>query len=214
MAVVSMAVGNLGALRQSNLKRLLAYSAIANAGYILVAVVAFNDDGRAAAVFYAVVYAIATLGAFAVVAVLSDRLGREAEIDDFRGCWKTNPGLSMALLVFILSLAGIPPLAGFVGKFYLFFAAIQAKSEIGYWSEGLYWLVALALGFSVVALYYYLKVLKAVFVSEETGPVGNDPIGWPSAAVILLLALFTLALGIVPGPFIDFLRVCIPEWLA
>ena len=214
MAVVSMAVGNLGALRQSNLKRLLAYSAIANAGYILVAVVAFNNDGRAAAVFYAVVYAIATLGAFAVVAVLSDRLGREAEIDDFRGCWKTNPGLSMALLVFILSLAGIPPLAGFVGKFYLFFAAIQAKSEIGYWSEGLYWLVALALGFSVVALYYYLKVLKAVFVSEETGPEGNDPIGWPSAAVILLLALFTLALGIVPGPFIDFIRVCIPDWLA
>ena len=151
---------------------------------------------------------------FAVVAVISDRLGREAEIDDFRGCWKTNPGLSMALLVFILSLAGIPPLAGFVGKFYLFFAAIQAKSEIGYWSEGLYWLVALALGFSVVALYYYLKVLKAVFVSEETGPVGKDPIRWPSAAVILLLALFTLALGIVPGPFIDFIRVCIPDWLA
>jgi NADH-quinone oxidoreductase subunit N len=204
-----MAVGNLGALRQSNLKRLLAYSAIANAGYLLVAVVAFTEDGRAAAIFYAVVYAIATLGAFAVVAVLSDRLGREADIDDFRGCWKTNPCLSMALLVFILSLAGIPPLAGFVGKFYLFFAAIQVKSEIGYWSEGLYWLVAIALGFSVVALYYYLKVLKAVFVSEDTGLVGKDSVGWPSGAVILMLSLLTLALGIFPGPFIDFIRVCL-----
>ncbi len=148
------------------------------------------------------------------MALQTDRQGREEEIDDFRGCWKTNPGLSLALLVFILSLAGIPPLAGFVGKFYLFFAAIQAKSEIGYWSEGLYWLVVLALGFSVVALYYYLKVLKAVFVSEETGPVGKDSIGWPSAAVILLLSVLTLALGIWPGPFIDFIRVCVPDWSA
>jgi len=151
------------------------------------------------------------LGAFAVVAVLSDWLGREAEIDDFRGCWKSHPCLSIALLVFILSLAGIPPLAGFVGKFYLFFTAIQAKSEIGYWSEGLYWLVAIGLGFSVVALYYYLKVLKAVFVSEETGPIGKKPIGWPSAAVILMLMLLTLVLGIFPGPLIDFIRVCIPD---
>ena len=115
----------------------------------------------------------------------------------------------MALLVFILSLAGIPPLAGFVGKFYLFFAAIQAKSEIGYWSEGLYWLVAIALGFSVVALYYYLKVLKAVFVSEETEVVAKDSIGWPSTLVILILSFLTLALGIWPGPFIDFIRVCL-----
>ena len=130
MAVASMAVGNLGALRQANVKRLLGYSAIANAGYILVAVVAFTDAGRAAAMFYAIVYAIATLGAFAVVSVWNDRLGREALIDDFRGAWKTSPGLSLALLVFVLSLAGIPPLAGFVGKFYLFYAAIHATNGI------------------------------------------------------------------------------------
>ena len=207
MAVLSMSVGNLGALRQSNLKRLLAYSAIANAGYILVAVVAFSKDGHAAAVFYTVVYAIATLGAFAVVALLSDRLGREAEIDDFRGCWKTNPGMAAAMLIFILSLAGIPPLAGFVGKFYLFFAAIEANPQIGPWTGGGYFLVALALGFSVVALYYYLKVLKAVFVSEETGAVGRDSIGWPSTAMIVLLTLLTIVLGIWPEPFIHFIRV-------
>ena len=206
MAVASMAVGNLGALRQANVKRLLAYSAIANAGYILVAVVAFTDAGRAAAVFYAIVYAIATLGAFAVVSVWNDRLGREALIDDFRGAWKTSPGLSLALLVFVLSLAGIPPLAGFVGKFYLFFAAIHAAPQMEYWSDGLYWLVAVALAFSVVALYYYLKILKAVFVREETGEMDNTPVGLPAATAILVLALLTVAMGVWPEPLVEHIK--------
>jgi NADH-quinone oxidoreductase subunit N len=206
MAVASMAVGNLGALRQANVKRLLAYSAIANAGYILVAVVAFTDAGRAAAMFYAIVYAIATLGAFAVVSVWNDRLGREALIDDFRGAWKTSPGLSLALLVFVLSLAGIPPLAGFVGKFYLFFAAIHAAPQMEYWSDGLYWLVAVALLFSVVALYYYLKILKAVFVREETGELDNTPVGFSASMAILVLALLTVAMGVWPEPVVDYIQ--------
>jgi NADH-quinone oxidoreductase subunit N len=206
MAVASMAVGNLGALRQANVKRLLAYSAIANAGYILVAVVAFTDAGRAAALFYAIVYAIATLGAFAVVSVWNDRLGREALIEDFRGAWKTSPGLSLALLVFVLSLAGIPPLAGFVGKFYLFFAAIHAAPQMEYWSDGLYWLVAVALLFSVVALYYYLKILKAVFVREENGELDSSPVGLPAATAILVLALLTVALGVWPEPVVDYIQ--------
>ena len=206
MAVASMAVGNLGALRQANVKRLLAYSAIANAGYILVAVVAFTDAGRAAAMFYAIVYAIATLGAFAVVSVWNDRLGREAVIDDFRGAWKTSPGLSLALLVFVLSLAGIPPLAGFVGKFYLFYAAIHAAPQMEYWSDGLYWLVAVALAFSVVALYYYLKILKVVFVREETGEMDNSPVGLSASVVILVLALLTVVLGVWPEPVVDYIQ--------
>ena len=206
MAVASMAVGNLGALRQANVKRLLAYSAIANAGYILVAVVAFTDAGRVAAMFYAIVYAIATLGAFAVVSVWNDRLGREALIDDFRGAWKTSPGLSLALLVFVLSLAGIPPLAGFVGKFYLFYAAIHAAPQMEYWSDGLYWLVAVALAFSVVALYYYLKILKAVFVREETGEMDNSPVGLSASVAILVLALLTVVLGVWPEPVVDYIQ--------
>jgi len=206
MAVASMAVGNLGALRQANVKRLLAYSAIANAGYILVAVVAFTDAGRAAAMFYAIVYAIATLGAFAVVSVWNDRLGREALIDDFRGAWKTSPGLSLALLVFVLSLAGIPPLAGFVGKFYLFYAAIHAAPQMEYWSDGLYWFVAVALAFSVVALYYYLKILKAVFVREETGEMDNSPVGLSASVAILVLALLTVVLGVWPEPVVDYIQ--------
>ena len=206
MAVASMAVGNLGALRQANVKRLLAYSAIANAGYILVAVVAFTDAGRAAAMFYAIVYAIATLGAFAVVSVWNDRLGREVLIDDFRGAWKTSPGLSLALLVFVLSLAGIPPLAGFVGKFYLFYAAIHAAPQMEYWSDGLYWLVAVALAFSVVALYYYLKILKAVFVREETGEMDNSSVGLSASVAILVLALLTVVLGVWPEPVVDYIQ--------
>ena len=206
MAVASMAVGNLGALRQANVKRLLAYSAIANAGYILVAVVAFTDAGRAAAMFYAIVYAIATLGAFAVVSVWNDRLGREALIDDFRGAWKTSPGLSLALLVFVLSLAGIPPLAGFVGKFYLFYAAIHAAPQMEYWSDGLYWLVAVALAFSVVALYYYLKILKVVFVREEAGEMDNSPVGLSASVAILVLALLTVVLGVWPEPVVDYIQ--------
>jgi NADH-quinone oxidoreductase subunit N len=206
MAVASMAVGNLGALRQANVKRLLAYSAIANAGYILVAVVAFTDAGRAAAMFYAIVYAIATLGAFAVVSVWNDRLGREALIDDFCGAWKTSPGLSLALLVFVLSLAGIPPLAGFVGKFYLFYAAIHAAPQMECWSDGLYWLVAVALAFSVVALYYYLKILKVVFVREETGEMDNSPVGLSASVAILVLALLTVVLGVWPEPVVDYIQ--------
>ena len=109
LAVLSMVVGNLGALRQTNLKRLLAYSAIANAGYLLVGVVAFSPAGNTSVTFYILVYSLASLGAFGVVAVLTDTLGRDAEINDFNGCWKTTPGLAAAFLVFVLSLAGIPP---------------------------------------------------------------------------------------------------------
>ena len=167
LAVLSMVVGNLGALRQTNLKRLLAYSAIANAGYLLVGVVAFSAAGNTSVIFYILVYSLASLGAFGVVAVLTDKLGRDAEINDFNGCWKTTPGLAAAFLVFVLSLAGIPPLAGFLGKFYLFFAAIEAAPEAASWNDGFYWLVAFALIMSVVSLYYYLRVLKAFLVAPS-----------------------------------------------
>lgn len=206
MAVAGMAVGNLGALRQTNLKRLLAYSAIANAGYILIAVLAFNAEGRAAAVYYTLVYAVATLGAFAVVALLSDRLGREADIADFRGCWKTRPGMALAMMVFVLSLAGIPPLAGFVGKFYLFFAAAKANPPVGPWESGGYGLVALALLFSVVALYYYLQILKAMFVSDDEGVMDAQPVSLSTGAVLFTLSLITIVLGIWPGAVMEFIQ--------
>jgi len=202
LAVFSIVAGNLGALRQSNLKRLLAYSAIANAGYILVAALVLTDTGARAALYYAVVYALSALGAFAVVALLSDRLGREAEIDDFRGSWKTMPGLSAAFLLFVLSLAGIPPLAGFVGKFYLFFAAIEAGPEF---MGAKYWLVALALAGSVVGLYYYLKILKAMLVNEEDGEMDAAPIGTAAGLAVVVLVAAVVIVGLLPEPLMKLL---------
>lgn len=204
-----MLVGNLGALRQTNLKRLLAYSAIANAGYLLVGVVAFSAAGNASVIFYILVYSLASLGAFGVVAVLTDTLGRDAEISDFNGCWTKTPGLAVAFLVFVLSLAGIPPLAGFLGKFYLFYAAIGAEPGAASWNDGFYWLVAFALIMSVVSLYYYLRVLKAFLVAPsddgKAASIAPIKIGWAAGVTLCLLAIAVLALGLWPEPLLNLL---------
>ena len=208
LALLSMVVGNLGALRQTNLKRLLAYSAIANAGYLLVGVVAFSEPGNTSVIFYILVYSLASLGAFGVVAVLTDTLGRDAEISDFNGCWTKTPGLAVAFLVFVLSLAGIPPLAGFLGKFYLFFAAIEAAPEAASWNDGFYWLVAFALIMSVVSLYYYLRVLKAFLVTpaDDGAAIAPSKIGWAAGVTLCVLALAVVALGLWPEPLLALLK--------
>ncbi|MBT3614738.1 MAG: NADH-quinone oxidoreductase subunit N [Verrucomicrobia bacterium] len=209
LAVLSMVVGNLGALRQTNLKRLLAYSAIANAGYLLVGVVAFSEPGNTSVIFYILVYSLASLGAFGVVAVLTDTLGRDAEISDFNGCWTKTPGLAVAFLVFVLSLAGIPPLAGFLGKFYLFYAVIGAEPGAASWNDGFYWLVAFALIMSVVSLYYYLRVLKAFLVAPsddgKAASIAPIKIGWAAGVTLCLLAIAVLALGLWPEPLLNLL---------
>lgn len=206
LAVASMLVGNLGALRQTNLKRLLAYSAIANAGYLVVGVLAFSDDGNISVLFYILVYSVSSLGAFAVISVLADRLGREAEISDFNGYWKTMPGLSIAFMIFLLSMAGIPPLAGFLGKFYLFFAAIGAQPEAYTWTDGYYWLVAFALVMSVVSLYYYLRVLKAfLVVTDEDNEAKPVAVGTTAGLSIFALAAILVVLGLWPEPLLNLL---------
>ena len=206
LAVASMLVGNLGALRQTNLKRLLAYSAIANAGYLVVGVLAFSDDGNISVLFYILVYSVGSLGAFAVISVLADRLGREAEISDFNGYWKTMPGLSIAFMIFLLSMAGIPPLAGFLGKFYLFFAAIGAQPEAATWTDGYYWLVAFALVMSVVSLYYYLRVLKAfLVVTDEDNEAKPVAVGTTAGLSIFALAAILVVLGLWPEPLLNLL---------
>ena len=206
LAVASMLVGNLGALRQTNLKRLLAYSAIANAGYLVVGVLAFSDDGNISVLFYILVYSVGSLGAFAVISVLADRLGREAEISDFNGYWKTMPGLSIAFMIFLLSMAGIPPLAGFLGKFYLFFAAIGAQPEAATWTDGYYWLVAFALVMSVVSLYYYLRVLKAfLVVTDEDNEAKPVAVGTTAGLNIFALAAILVVLGLWPEPLLNLL---------
>ncbi|MBC9867477.1 MAG: NADH-quinone oxidoreductase subunit NuoN [Opitutae bacterium] len=206
ISLLSMALGNIGALRQTCVKRLLAYSSIAHAGYILIGFIAASREGNVSVLFYSVVYAAATLGAFAIIGILSHRLGREALIKDFNGCWKKNPGLSLLFMIFILSLAGIPPLSGFFGKFYLFMAAIGSRPEIAGWSDGFYWLVAVALLMSAVSLFYYIMVLKAFLVSNESPSPSPIKLSKVEGTGLVILALLVLGLGILPMVLVDFIN--------
>src|SRR6266853_1141913 len=158
LAALSILVGNLVALAQSNVRRLLAYSAVAHGGYTLIGIVAGDREGFSAALFYASVYAVTLVGAFGVVAMVRHETGGD-DFPNFRGLAFRSPFMAGCMAIFMLSLAGIPPLAGFFGKFYVFSAALRATPN-----HGLLWLVVVALLGSFVSLYYYLIVLKAIFV--------------------------------------------------
>src|SRR5213082_293876 len=196
LAALSIVIGNLLALAQSNVRRLLAYSAVAHAGYTLIGFVAGDRDGFSAALFYITVYAVTLVGAFGVVGVVRRETGGD-DYANFSGLVSRSPLLAGCMAIFMLSLAGIPPLAGFFGKFYLFSAALHAVGN-----QGLLWLVALGLVGSFVSLYYYLLVLKFIFVDKqaEAGAdhrsVMTDYVLQTSA--ISLLAAAVLLLGVMP----------------
>lgn len=191
IAAASIVIGNLVALVQTNVRRLLAYSAVAHAGYTLVGLVS-GPAGFAATLFYTTTYAFTLVGAFAVIAQVRAATGGD-ELTNFSGLRARSPLLAGCLTIFILSLAGLPPLAGFFGKFYLFSAALAAGDN-----HGLLWLVVLALLGSLVSLYYYLAVLKAVFIDEPAA--GAAAVATVSLQRILLLvvAAAVLAAGILP----------------
>jgi NADH-quinone oxidoreductase subunit N len=187
VAGLSMLWGNLAAIAQSSVRRLLAFSAIGHAGYMLIALVTHSRQSLIALVYYVFTYALATAGAFAVLAALdAEKIDTMA---DFKGLAQRAPDLSFCLLIFFLSLAGIPPLSGFFGKFYLFTSALNAGNHLG-----LLWLVLLALAMSVVSFYYYLKVLKQAYVVEPAA--GDTAISvpgtirvasWIAAALVVIL---------------------------
>ena len=186
LSVVSMIWGNLAAIAQSSVRRLLPYSAIGHAGYMLIAVAIHTQQSFAALIYYVITYALATVGAFGVLVALDEE--KVDSITDFAGLAKRAPDLAFCLLLFLLSLAGIPPLAGFFAKFYLFIAALHA---------GLLWLVLLALAMSVVSFYYYLKVLKQAYVAT---PPTEDSIRTPMVVRLTLwtIAALVLLLGCLP----------------
>jgi NADH-quinone oxidoreductase subunit N len=192
LSALSMVIGNFVALSQSDLKRLLAYSGIAQAGYVLVAVAAGTDMGVSAAMVYLFLYLFANVAAFLVADVVERQTG-STDISALRGLHKRAPGLSFAMLVALLSLGGIPPFAGFVGKVYLFAAG---------WEQNLKGLVVLGAVTSVVALYYYLMVALQVYIRD---PVDDRPISAPRAVGLALgiCVIATLALGIYPRPLVD-----------
>jgi NADH-quinone oxidoreductase subunit N len=194
IAFASLLIGNFGALAQSNLRRLLAYSAIAHAGAILLGVIAYPRGGFAPLYYYVLTYGIATVGAFGVIAAI-ERVTRCEAITDLAGLYRRSPLLAVCLFVFILSLAGIPPLAGFFGKFGVFAAALQINGLGGIVG----WLTVVAILMSAVALYYYLVVLKQALVVAPRE--GADKISVPiEVAVVLVLAAGLLVLlGVFPS---------------
>jgi NADH-quinone oxidoreductase subunit N len=195
-ALLSMTIGNFGALTQSNVKRLLAYSSIANAGYVLVAVTSQSDMGTAAAMFYLAAYAMMNVGAFAVVTHLSGKGEKHVGIEDFSGLGVRQPITAALLTVFLLSLIGVPLTAGFFGKFYIFQAALHSH---------LVWLAVLGMLNSAVSAYYYLRLLVMMYFKEPGETTLNlEPLGMGLSAALVLPAAGTFVLGIFPGLILDF----------
>jgi NADH-quinone oxidoreductase subunit N len=186
----------VAALTQSNIKRMLAYSSIAHAGYLLIGIVAATrvpQMGVKAAMIYLVVYAFMQLGAFAVVTLLrrEDVIGEE--LKDMSGLFQRAPLAGTAMLLFMLSLGGIPPTAGFMGKFWLFSAAIDG---------GFYWLAVIGVLNSAVSLYYYLRVVVFMWFKDE--PSGSAPVISPAMATLLVITIVaTIAIGVYPRPLFD-----------
>ena len=204
LAAFSIIIGNLVALAQSNVRRLLAYSAVAHAGYTLLGLVAGGREGFSATLFYTTIYAFTLVGAFGVVALVRRETGGD-DLSNFSGLWQRSPLLAGCMAIFFLSLAGLPPLAGFFGKFYLFGVALRGADN-----HGLLWLVALALLGSFISLYYYLIVLKLIFVEEK--PAGSSPIkfGVLQPISISVLAAFVIFLGIWPAPLMAKILASLP----
>jgi NADH-quinone oxidoreductase subunit N len=198
LAVVTMVVGNLGALAQSNLKRMLAYSSVAHAGYLLAAVVAAPGIGVEAVLFYLVAYAAVNLGGFGALAALA-RDGREPlALDDVAGLSTRRPALAAALTVYLISLTGVPVSAGFVGKFFLFRAAVNAG-----WTS----LAVIGVLMSVVSAYYYLRVVVAMYMREPLGEDRWAPVPPAAGLALALSAAVVLALGIHPEPVLAWARL-------
>jgi len=201
-AALTMVVGNVGALMQTNVKRLLGYSSIGHAGYALLGLLAYGDAsgiGLWSILVYLLAYAFMNLGAFGLVILLEAKGYAGESVDDFNGLAGKNPWLAAAMLVFLLSLAGIPPTAGFVGKYFLFSAAMKA---------GWFWLALLAVLMSAVSLFYYFRIARAMYLVE-----GEGTLHWREepavSAAIAVCAAGTLAMGILPGPFVQFARTCL-----
>jgi NADH-quinone oxidoreductase subunit N len=191
--VLTMTLGNLAALTQSNMKRLLAYSSIAHAGYILIGIVAGTTRGVSAMLIYLFVYAFMQMGAFAIVVMMRRRDAIGDELKDLSGLYFRHPAAAVAMLIFMLSLGGIPPTAGFMGKLWLFGAAIEA---------GYVWLAVIGVLNSAISLYYYVRVIVFMWVKEES--TGSMPVLSPALATVLLLAAGgTILFGLYPGPLFE-----------
>lgn len=191
LSVLTMIIGNLFALRQQNMKRFLAFSSITQMGFILIGISGQSTAGSAAVIYFVLIYLFSNLGAFGVVALVSAVSGKE-KVDDYKGFYKTNPLLSWGLAISLFSLAGIPPAAGFFGKFFLLMAGA---------GKGNYWLITIAALNMVISLYYYLRIVKAIFMEESAEPVAKIQIGLSSRLALAICLSGILITGLASGAY-------------
>lgn len=199
VSVLTMTLGNLVAVWQNNLKRLLAYSSIAHAGYMLMGVVVLSDKGLAAVLIYFIVYLFMNLGAFYVVMLVANKTGSE-NIESYRGLGHRTPLAGVAMVIFFISLTGLPPTAGFVGKLYLFAALLDAK-----WI----WLAVVGALNSVISLYYYIRVLRNIFLRDPEGDSSEIRFSVPQVIILYGLMIPTLLFGLYFTPIVDFANASI-----
>ncbi len=198
-AILTMTIGNLFAIRQQNLKRFLAFSSIAQAGFIFLGLVGSTSLGMASVLYFVLVYVFSNLAAFGVVAVVEQSSGK-LNIDDYNGFYKTNPRLSLTMMVALFSLAGIPPLAGFFGKFFLFSAAAES---------GYYVLLTIAVLNAVISLYYYLLVIKAMLINKSETPIAFFESDQPTRIALAGCVIGILVIGFYSPVFEYIKQVCV-----
>ncbi|MEA2506170.1 MAG: NADH-quinone oxidoreductase subunit [Actinomycetota bacterium] len=194
IAIITMIAGSIAAIVQEDVKRMLAYSSIAHAGFVLTGVIAANDQGVSGALFYLVTYGITVLGAFAVVAMLSGRDEQRVRLTDYRGLFYDHPLLAGSLTLFLLSLGGVPITAGFVGKVLVFGAAVQA---------GYAWVSVIGVLASSVAMFFYLRVMVVMYMQESEDAQAALPMGSLAGGVIALCAVATIFFGLAWGPLFE-----------
>jgi NADH-quinone oxidoreductase subunit N len=195
IAVATMVVGAVLGVLQNNIKRMLAYSSIAHAGYLLLGIIAANSDGKSAVLFYLLTYAVANLGALGIVALLGTAEHPHDQLRDFAGLWTTRPALAGLMTVFLLSLGGFPPTAGFIGKWYIFSAAVQ---------EGHYTLAIIGVQSSVVSVFFYLRIVVMMYMTDEGAVPARPRVSTAAMAGLGLAMLATFYLGVLPTRVIDY----------
>ena len=192
LAVLTMSVGNISALMQSNVKRMLAFSSISHAGYLVLGVMVFDSVGLSAVLFYLIIYSVMNLGSFAIIA-MAEKEESGLEFEDYRGLAARHPWLAAAMTLFMISLAGFPPTAGFIAKYGLFSAAV---------ANGYIWLVVIAVINTLVSVYYYTRLVVNMYMEEEGKslyPVST----MPAKMLIGILAIFVIILGVFPGYLLE-----------
>ena len=199
ISILTMGVGNIVALSQTNIKRMLAYSSIAHAGYALLGIIAANNEGLASMMNYLMIYAFMNIGAFAVIIMLRSEGFKGEDITDYEGLAKTHPLASALMLIFMFSLTGIPPTAGFIGKLYIFMSAINA---------GYTWLVIVAVIFSAISAFFYLRIVMYMYMKEPKATVSlsTSPATSVALAVTVVAVLF---IGVFPSVLVEFARAAI-----